>query len=131
MSNDFHANSNDNSLQQAPNNSLQLVYHGGWCTRGHKFWHARRAFLNSYNLSLEPNNDNNNNKNGGIKEKLKKSMKEAHEATIGVVFGIFKRRRVVGVRAYRVTMNFPSSFLVIMRCFIPWLHKKGNYVTKY
>ncbi|OIW05712.1 hypothetical protein TanjilG_23498 [Lupinus angustifolius] len=105
-------------------NSLQLMEldHGGWSRRGHEFWYARRAFLNSYHLSMETNN------NGSFKRKLKKSVKEINEAVIGVVLSIRRgmQKRKVGVKAYRVTMNLPSLVLVTMRCFMPWLYKRKN-----
>ena len=117
MSNNFDASYNYNSLQLTTN--LQLLDHGGWSRRGREFWYARRAFLNSYHLSLETNN-------GGFKEKLKKSLKEANEAAMGVVLGMCRGmcKRRVGVRAYRVTMRLPSLVLVTISCFMPWLHKR-------
>ncbi|CAL0334136.1 unnamed protein product [Lupinus luteus] len=105
-------------------NSLQLMKldHGGWSRRGHEFWYARRAFLNSYHLSLETNN------NGSFKRKLKKSVKDINEAVMGVVLSIRRgmQKRRVGVKAYRVTMNLPSLVVVTMRCFMPWLYKRKN-----
>ncbi|KAK7257881.1 hypothetical protein RIF29_32177 [Crotalaria pallida] len=111
------AHSDYNSLQQTLNMELD---HGGWSRRGREFWYARRAFLNSYHLSLERNN------NGSFKEKLKKSVKEINEAVVGVVLSMRRgmQKRKLGIRAYRVTMSLPSLVLVTMRCFMPWFHKR-------
>ncbi|MED6144663.1 hypothetical protein PIB30_017764 [Stylosanthes scabra] len=90
--------------------------------RGHEFWYARRTFLKSYHLSLEKN------KNGGFKEKLKKSVKEVNEAAIEVVSrmrrGVSKKK--LGMKTFKVKMTIPSLFLVTIRCFIPWLNKRKD-----
>jgi len=93
--------------------------HGGWSRRGREFCEARRAFLNSYHLSLERNN------NGSFKEKLKKSVREVNEAAMGVVLGMHRKvsKRRVKMRVFRVKMSSQSLVLVTMRCFIPWLNK--------
>ncbi|KAK7325080.1 hypothetical protein VNO77_29141 [Canavalia gladiata] len=98
----------------------QLDHLGGWSRRGHEFLDARRAFLNSYHLNLERKN------NGSFKEKLKKSMKEANEAAVGVVLGMRRgmSKRRVGIRVFRVKMTSQSWVLVTIRCFIPWLNKR-------
>jgi len=92
--------------------------HGGWSRRGREFCEARRAFLNSYHLSLERSN------NGSFKEKLKRSVREVNEAAMGVVLGMHKvSKRRVKVRVFRIKMSSQSLVLVTMRCFIPWLNK--------
>lgn len=108
-----NARSDNNTMQVTPN--LQLD-HGACSLRGREFWYARRAFLNSYHLNLESNN------NSSFKEKLWNSMKEVNKAVLGICRGMHKRR--LGIKSYRVTMSLPSMFLVTMRCFIPWLKKK-------
>ncbi|CAJ1955546.1 unnamed protein product [Sphenostylis stenocarpa] len=93
--------------------------HGGWSRRGREFCESRRAFLNSYHLSLE------RNKNGSFKEKLKRSVRDVNEAAMGVVLGMHRRvsKRRVRIRVFRVKMSSQSMVLVTMRCFIPWLNK--------
>ncbi|KAL2983661.1 hypothetical protein AAZX31_12G049400 [Glycine max] len=78
-----------------------------------------QAFVNSYHFNLERNN-------GSIKEKLKKSVKEVNEAAMRIFLGMSQRvyKRRLGIRAYRVTMTLPSTFLVTIRCFMPWLNKR-------
>jgi len=94
--------------------------HGGWSRRGREFCEARRAFLNSYHLSLERNN------NGSFKEKLKKSVKEVNEAAMGVVLSMHRRvvsKKRVKIRVFRIRMSSHSLALVTVRCFIPWVNK--------
>nr|KYP58434.1 hypothetical protein KK1_013841 [Cajanus cajan] len=118
-----HSNINapcDDHSPQVAHNVPQLD-HGGWSRRGREFCEARRAFLNSYHLSL----DQRNNNNGSFKEKLKKSVREVNEAAMGVVLGMRRgvSKRRVGIRVFRVKMSAQSLALVTMRCFIPWLKK--------
>jgi hypothetical protein len=61
--------------------------------------------------------------NVSFKEKMKRIVKEVNEAAMNVVLGVRKRRRL-GIRAYRVTISLPSMFLVTMRCFMPWYNKR-------
>ncbi|TKY48324.1 hypothetical protein E2542_SST25740 [Spatholobus suberectus] len=112
-----NAPSDDQSPHLTHNPQLD---HGGWSRRGREFCEARRAFLNSYHLSLERNN------NGSFKEKLKKSVREVNEAATGVVLGMRRgvSKRRVGIRVFRVKMTSQSVARVTMRCFIPWLNKR-------
>ncbi|XP_022631922.1 uncharacterized protein LOC111240682 [Vigna radiata var. radiata] len=95
--------------------------HGGWSRRGREFCEARRAFLNSYHLSLERNNNGRS-----FKEKLKKSVKEVNEAAMGVVLSMHRRvlsKRRLKIRVFRIRMTSHSLALVTIRCFIPWINK--------
>lgn len=111
-----NAPSDDQSPQLTHNPQLD---HGGWSRRGREFCEARRAFLNSYHLSLERNN------NGSFKEKLKKSVKEVNEAAMGLVLGMRRgvSKRRVGIRVFRIKMSSQSLTLVTIRCFIPYFNK--------
>lgn len=111
-----NAPSDDQSPQLTYNPQLD---HGGWSRRGREFCEARRAFLNSYHLSLERKN------NGSFKEKLKKSVKEVNQVAMGVVLGMRRgvSKRRVGIKVFRVKMSSHSMVLVTLRCFIPWLNK--------
>ncbi|XVF10212.1 hypothetical protein REPUB_Repub07fG0163200 [Reevesia pubescens] len=83
---------------------------------GRNYWHARRAFLNSYHLKEQ----------NAFKDKLKRSMNEFNEAASSVItncFGELSKRRV-GVRVFRVKFGLPSLVLVNMRCFTR-LNKQG------
>ncbi|KAG4955518.1 hypothetical protein GLYMA_15G029500v4 [Glycine max] len=118
-----NAPSDDQSSQLTHNPQLD---HGGWSRRGREFCEARRAFLNSYHLSLERKN------NVSFKEKLKKSVKEVNEAAMGVVLGMRRgvSKRRVGIKVFRVKMSSHSMVLVTLRCFIPWLNKMKKLLAK-
>ncbi|KAI4324354.1 hypothetical protein L6164_023901 [Bauhinia variegata] len=111
----------DESLQVRSTQNQQL---GSWsqCSRrGPDFWHARRAFLNSYHLTLETSHGGFN-----FKEKLKKSVKEVNDAAVGLVLdlrGAMSNSRL-GIKVFRVTLSLRSLVLVTMTCFMPWINKR-------
>ncbi|KAL2332221.1 hypothetical protein Fmac_019802 [Flemingia macrophylla] len=113
----------DDHSPQLARNIPQLDHGGCSSRRGREFCEARRAFLNSYHLSLERNNNN-----GSFMEKLKKSAREVNEAAMGAVLGMRRgvsMKRVV-IRVFRVKMSSQSLALVTIRCFIPWLNKSDT-----
>ncbi|KAK8691438.1 hypothetical protein V6N13_074949 [Hibiscus sabdariffa] len=84
----------------------------------HDYWHARRAFLNSYRFTEQT----------GFKDKVKRRMKELNEEALGMISNclqVLLSRRRLGTRAFRVKLGLPSLALVSTRCFTPWLNKKG------
>ncbi|OMP06294.1 hypothetical protein COLO4_08224 [Corchorus olitorius] len=92
--------------------------YGSGNRHGRDYWHARRAFLNSYHFREQE----------GLKDKLKRSIKELNETALCAISkycgDLSKRSTRVGVKVFRVKFGFPSLGLVSMRCFIPWLNKK-------
>ncbi|KAF7805343.1 putative transmembrane protein [Senna tora] len=90
----------------------EVVEDGRWCGRGQEFWYARRAFLNSYHLSLEENS------NGKLKQKLKKLMNEKVRRS-------FSNRRL-GIKAFRLTVTLPSLLLLRFTCFMPWFNNTSD-----
>ncbi|XWS35291.1 hypothetical protein CRYUN_Cryun21dG0113400 [Craigia yunnanensis] len=77
--------------------------YGSGNRHGREYWHARRAFLNSYHFREQT----------GFKDKLKGSMKEFNEAALGVITNYFRElsRRRLGVRVFRVKLGLPSLVL--------------------
>ncbi|GAV85679.1 hypothetical protein CFOL_v3_29113, partial [Cephalotus follicularis] len=81
------------------------------------YWHARRAFLNSYHLTEE----------NCFRHKIKRSVKELKDATKGVVLEIRKglSKRKIGIRVFRFMFHLPSLLIFpSIRCFVPWLNKR-------
>jgi hypothetical protein len=106
-------------LQLQPAGDWEENYASGRRDRlhGSDFWHARRAFLKSYQFSEQ----------NGFKEKLKRWAKELSEVANGVASDIRQQmsRRRLGMRAYRLTLALPSRLLLqTLRCLTPWLSKK-------
>lgn len=91
--------------------------YGSGNRHGRDYWHARRAFLNSYHFREQ----------NGFKDKLKRSMKEFNEAALGVITNYIRElpKKKLGIRAFRVKLGLPSLSLVSMKCYTPWLNKKG------
>lgn len=80
------------------------------------YWHARRAFLNSYHFSEEKK----------LKEKFKRSVKELNEAAMGIVSDIREEisKRKIGFRVLKIKFALPSLFMTSVRCFTPWFNKR-------
>ncbi|KAL6342619.1 hypothetical protein AAG906_012481 [Vitis piasezkii] len=83
--------------------------------QGSGYSQSRRAFLTSYHFSVE--------EKGGIKEKLRRSVKELNEAAMGALVEIGREvgKRRPGIRVFRVSFSLP--FLVPVKCFRPWFSK--------
>ncbi|KAJ6366527.1 hypothetical protein OIU77_003007 [Salix suchowensis] len=77
---------------------------------------ARRAFLSSYHFSEK----------NGIRDKLRRSVKEMNEVVVGVVSEIRQEicKRRVGIKVFRFTLGLPSMILFRVRCFAPWIGKR-------
>ncbi|GAV66528.1 hypothetical protein CFOL_v3_10038 [Cephalotus follicularis] len=104
----------DEPLQLTDN--WQANYGSGY-RNNRDYWHARRAFLNSYHLTEE----------NGLKHKIKTSMKELKNAAKRVVLeiriGMSKRK--ICIRVFRFTFHLPSLLIFpSVRCFVPWLNKR-------
>ncbi|CAK9324986.1 unnamed protein product [Citrullus colocynthis] len=84
------------------------------------FWHARQAFLKSYNFS------NGYGRDDGLKGKMKRSMKELNRSTSRMVGGICEdmARRKLGIRVYKLTIGLPSMVFMTVRCFMPSFRNK-------
>lgn len=81
------------------------------------YWHARRAFLSSYQFSEE-------NK---CNKKLKGSLKELNEAAMRIFSDIRQEvsKRRLGIRVFKVKFVGPSSAAVMsVGCLMPWLNKR-------
>ncbi|KAJ0091892.1 hypothetical protein Patl1_26421 [Pistacia atlantica] len=105
------------------NKSLQLTDkweddYGNGNRQDHRYWHARREFLKSYNLSSRQNNE----------EKLRRSINQINEVTIEIVSDIRKgmSKRRIGFRFYRIKFALPSLVSINVGCFTPWLCKTNS-----
>lgn len=81
------------------------------------YWHARRAFLSSYQFSEE----NKYNK------KFKRSVKELNEAAMRIFSDIQQEisNRRLGIRVFKVKFVVPSLAAVVsVGCLMPWLSKR-------
>lgn len=89
------------------------------------FWHARRAFLKSYNFS------NGYGRDDGLKGKMKRSMKELNRSTSRMVGGICEEmaKRKIGIRVYKLTIGLPSMVFMTVRCFMPSFRNKARDYT--
>ncbi|EOY04837.1 Uncharacterized protein TCM_020006 [Theobroma cacao] len=74
--------------------------YGSGNRHGPDYWHARRAFLKSYHFKEQ----------NGLKDKLKRSMKEINEAAVGVIANYCRElsKRRLGLRVFRVRLGMPS-----------------------
>ncbi|KAJ0035386.1 hypothetical protein Pint_25823 [Pistacia integerrima] len=109
--------------------SLQLTDkweddYGNGNRQDRRYWHARREFLKSYNLSSRQNNDS----GFKFKEKLRRSINEINEVTIEIVSDIRKgmSKRRIGFRFYRIKFALPSLVSINVGCFTPWLCKTDS-----
>ncbi|KAL0547282.1 hypothetical protein IC582_017211 [Cucumis melo] len=91
------------------------------------FWHARQAFLKSYNFSDGYRRDD------GLKGKMKRSMKELNRSTSRMVGSICEdvAKRKLGIRVYRLTISLPSMVFMTVRCFMPTFRNKENTLQTY
>ncbi|KAF3455730.1 hypothetical protein FNV43_RR00372 [Rhamnella rubrinervis] len=85
---------------------------------GRDLGHARREFLRSYHFS----------KQSGLKEKLRRSVKELNGTAMVVVSNIRQQvsTRRLGIKVFRITMDLPAVIFVSVRCYTPWLKKKST-----
>ncbi|KDP43858.1 hypothetical protein JCGZ_20868 [Jatropha curcas] len=109
--------------EMSPSRPFHQLSEGHWEDNygngyGHSrnYWQARRAFLSSYHFQEK----------NGIKEKLKKRVKEINEVAIGVALNVRREisERRLGIRVFRFTFALPSFVLVSIRCFTPWVSKR-------
>lgn len=77
---------------------------------------ARRAFLSSYHFSEE----------NGIRDKLRRSVKEINEVVRGVVSDIREEicKRRIRIKVFRFSLGLPCLILSSVRCFAPWIGRR-------
>ncbi|KAJ6908620.1 hypothetical protein NC651_018879 [Populus alba x Populus x berolinensis] len=77
---------------------------------------ARRAFLSSYHFSEE----------NGVRDKLRRSVKEINEVVRGVVSDIREEicKRRIRIKAFRFSFGLPCLILSSVRCFAPSIGKR-------
>lgn len=83
--------------------------------QGSEYSQSRRVFLNSYHFRVEKT---------GMKEKMRKSVKEMNEAAMEALMVIRREvgKRRIGIRIFRVRISL-SSHLFLVNCFMPWFSK--------